>query len=82
MTHAINYDMASVINQALEQYGASLSPEGFIQRGDKTLSVSVAIHKNRIRFISANSGKLLASGPIERATVEKFVERFWFWTKT
>ena len=74
--------MTSVITQALEQYGASLSPEGFIQRGGKTLPVSVVVRKNRIRFISASSGKLLASGPLEGATVEWFVERFWFWTKS
>ena len=36
--------MPSVITLALEQYGASLSPEGFIQRGGKTLPVSVAVH--------------------------------------
>ena len=72
--------MTSVINQALELYGAALSPEGLIQRGGKTLPVSVAVRKNRIRFIST-SGKLLASGPLEGTTVEKFVEGFWFWTK-
>ena len=73
--------MTSVIDQALEQYGASLTPDGLIQRGGKTLPVAVSVRKNRIRFIST-SGKLLASGPLERATVEKFVEDFWFWTKT
>lgn len=73
--------MTSVINQALELYGATLSQEGLIQRGGKTLPVEVSVRKNRIRFISTTSGKLLASGPLEGATVEKFVEGFWFWTK-
>lgn len=72
--------MTSVVNQALELYGATLSPEGLIQRGGKTLPVTVSVRKNRIRFIST-SGKLLASGPLEGTTVEKFVEGFWFWTK-
>lgn len=72
--------MTLVITQALKPYGANLSPDGLIQRGGKTLPVAVSIRKNRIRFIST-SGNLLASGPLEANTVEKFVEGFWFWTK-
>ena len=72
--------MTSVINQALEQYGANLSPDGLIQRGGKTLLVEVSVRKNRIWFVSTR-GYLLASGPLEGTTVEKFVESFWFWTK-
>jgi len=70
-----------MINDALLQYSASLSPDGLIQRDGKTLPVFVKIAKNRLRFIST-SGNLLSSGPVDSKTVEKFVEDFWFWEKT
>jgi hypothetical protein len=71
----------SVIDVALRAYGAHLNDENFIVRNAKATGVRVVIKGKRIRIEMASS-ELLASGPISVETVERFVERFWFWTKT
>lgn len=68
----------SIVTDALARYGATLSTDGLIQRKGKTLSVAVSVAKGRIKFMST-SGNLLASGPINAATVSSFVEKFWIW---
>jgi len=77
-----------LISQALNQYGATLNSEKFIQRNGKTLQVKVDIKKNRVRFEMEGSNRfemvnstLLYSGPVNISTVEKFVENFWYWKK-
>ena len=65
---------------ALSAYDAHLADDGRIVRKGKTLGVVIKEKKNRLRFESV-SGSLLASGPVEPRTVERFVESFWFWTK-
>lgn len=65
---------------ALNAYDAHLAQDGRIVRKGKTLGVVITERKNRLRFESA-AGSLLASGPVEPRTVERFVESFWFWTK-
>jgi len=66
--------------QALSAYDAHLAEDGRIVRKGKTLGVVIKEQKNRLRIESV-AGSLLASGPIEPRTVERFVESFWFWTK-
>ena len=66
---------------ALQQYDAHLAEDGRIVRRGKTLGVVITEKKNRLRIESV-AGTLLASGPIEGRTVERFVESFWFWTKS
>lgn len=65
---------------ALKAYGAYLAEDGRIVRKGKTLGVVIKEQKNRLRIESV-AGTLLASGPIESRTVERFVESFWYWTK-
>lgn len=71
----------NVVANALTQYGATLGIGGQICRNDKSTGVMVRIARNRIRFESSSNGRLLASGPVSKSTVEKFVESFWFWSK-
>lgn len=70
-----------LVARALAAYGATIGEQGAIVRNGKTLAVSVEVRGKRIRFHSTENGRLLASGPIEAASVENFVESFWFWTK-
>ncbi|WP_140722470.1 hypothetical protein [Pseudomonas sp. Hp2] len=65
---------------ALTAYDAHLAEDGRIVRKGKTLGVIITERKNRLRIESV-AGSLLASGPVEPRTVERFVESFWFWTK-
>ncbi|EML7988730.1 hypothetical protein D7Y24_10300 [Stenotrophomonas maltophilia] len=65
---------------ALKAYGAHLAEDGRIVRKGKTLGVVIKEQKNCLRIESV-AGTLLASGPIEPRTVERFVESFWYWTK-
>lgn len=66
--------------QALTAYDAHLADDGRIVRKGKTLGVVITEKENRLRIESV-AGTLLASGPIEGKTVERFVESFWFWQK-
>jgi len=66
--------------QALSAYDAHLAEDGRIVRKGRTLGVVITEKGNRLRIESV-AGSLLASGPIEPRTVERFVESFWFWTK-
>ena len=66
--------------QALTAYDAHLADDGRIVRKGKTLGVVITEKKDRLRIESV-TGTLLASGPIEGKTVERFVESFWLWQK-
>ena len=66
--------------QALSAYDAHLADDGRVVRKGKTLGVVITEKKNRLRIESV-AGSLLASGPIEPRTVERFVESFWYWKK-
>lgn len=72
-------ELFSAINKVLAAYGASLTPEGFIQKGAKVLSVRVLFSKNKLQM--EGNGKLLATGPMTVDFVEGFVEKFWKWEK-
>lgn len=65
---------------ALSAYDAHLAEDDRIVRKGKPLGVTITEKNKRLRIESV-AGTLLASGPIAAATVERFVERFWFWEK-
>jgi len=44
------------------------------------LGVVITEKRNRLRIESV-AGTMLASGPVEPRTVERFVESYWYWTK-
>ena len=59
-----------MIPAALALYGASLTPDGYVTEGGKTLSVRAVVKGQRIRFEGA--GRLIMSGPIAADTVCAF----------
>lgn len=67
--------------EALVPYGAKLTEDDHIAKGDKVMSVKLEVKGGRLRVISGD--KLLASYPSSRLTkgVVDFVEKFWFWKK-
>lgn len=69
-----------LVQRTLETYGATLGEKGQIHRNGAPLPVLVIGRKRRIYFTSV-TGRTLASGPAEAATVETFVESFWFWKR-
>lgn len=66
---------------ALGAYDAHIAQDGRIVRKGTTFGVRIVESRKRLRIESV-AGTLLASGPIEARTVERFVESFWFWTKS
>ena len=66
---------------ALALYGAIVGEKGEICRGGKPVGVIVRIGRGRVRFVSAGTGHLVASGPVESRSVERFVESYWYWKK-
>lgn len=73
-------EQKAVVGAALAIYGAHLTEDGHIAKGDKTLSVRFEVRKGRLRAL-APDGHLLASFPSSRLAtgVADFVERFWYW---
>lgn len=73
----------SDISAALASYGARLDEDGQIisPTGHHT-GVRLTIKRGRLRAESAQTGRLIFSGPAHVAAVESFVEGFWYWTKT
>lgn len=71
-----------IINEALKEFGASLTEEGLIAKGNRVIpSIQVEVVKNRIRFVNRMNGDLVMSGPVSKRTVSTFVKKFWFWEK-
>lgn len=66
--------------EALSAYDAHLADDGRIVRKGKILGVVIKERKNCLRIESV-VGTLLASGPVEPRTVERFVESYWYWKK-
>lgn len=70
------------IIETLAAYGATLGSYGEIIRNGKSTGVTASIKGRRIRFCSLNTTQLVMSGPVTTRTVEKFVESFWYWSKS
>lgn len=69
------------IRAALAIYGAQLTEDDRIAKGDKVLSVRLDVKGGRLRALSGDN--VLASYPASRAAagVSDFVEKFWYWKK-
>jgi|WetSurMetagenome_2_1015567.scaffolds.fasta_scaffold174989_3 hypothetical protein len=76
------YEMArNMIEETLKLYGAGLTPAGNVitPRGLET-NVELVVHRGRLR--AEGEGQLLFSGPATPAAVCRFVENFWYWSKS
>ena len=67
--------------EALIPYGAQLTQDDHIAKGEKVMSVQLEVKGGRLRVVSG--GNLLASYPAARLAtgLSDFVEKFWFWKK-
>ena len=74
-------EQRAAIDEALRPYGARLTTDDLIAKGEKVLGVRVEVQKGRLRMVMASNGNLLASFPASRlaAGVADFVEKFWYW---
>ena len=70
----------AMVSATLAEYGANLTEDDFIQRGDKPSQIKVLAMRGRLRFESG-SGQRMAIGPIAAQAVRSFVESFWYWKK-
>lgn len=75
----MNTEQASLINRALEPFNASIDASGVIHKGPNPLPVRCTIKGRRLRFESASTADLRASGPVTADFVRGFVGRFWGW---
>jgi hypothetical protein len=77
---AMTAEQREAIVGALRRYGADLTTDGFITKGEKVGGVRPEVKKGRLRMISAD-GVVLATFPASRLAsgVAYFVERFWYW---
>lgn len=77
-TYCIGHTPIDIVREALKPYGATLTDDGFIAKNGPS-QIQVVVKGKRLRF--QGGAHLMASGPIAAATVERFVESFWFWKK-
>lgn len=68
---------------ALKPYGATItSADEIISRNGTQSGVFVNVRAKRLQFRNGGTGACLASGPVEPASVDRFVTRFWYWEKS
>lgn len=73
-----NYRMVS---EALKLYGATVTAaDEIVARNGTPSGVFVNVRGRRLQFRNGSTGACLASGPVEAATIDRFVTRFWYWT--
>ena len=71
-----------LVADAPKAYGATLTgADEIITRAGKESGVFVNVRGRRMQFRNGGTGACLASGPVEAASVERFVTRFWYWEK-
>ncbi|HSX23305.1 MAG TPA: hypothetical protein VLE97_11080 [Gaiellaceae bacterium] len=77
----LSAEQRAEIDAALGAYGARLTDDDRIAKGDKVMSVQIEGKGGRLKMVGA--GNVLASYPASRAGhgVSDFVEKFWFWKK-
>jgi hypothetical protein len=73
-------EQRSAVVAALRHYGADLTDDDHIKKGEKVLGVRVEVRKNRLRMVQP-TGDTLASYPAANigTGVADFVEKFWYW---
>jgi len=73
-------EQREVVNMALKEFGATLTEDNLIQKGNRVIpSVQVIVKGCRLRFESRATGDLVASVTISKSSVKKFVKKFWHW---
>ena len=77
----LSADQRAEIDAALGAYGARLTEDDRIAKGDKVMSVQVEAKGGRLKMVGG--GNVLSTYPASRASqgVSDFVEKFWFWRK-
>lgn len=77
----LSADQRAEIDASLAAYGARLTDDDRIAKGDKVMSVQIEAKGGRIKMVGG--GNVLASYPAARAGqgISDFVEKFWFWKK-
>ena len=77
----LSADQRAEINASLGAYGARLTDDDRIAKGDKVMSVQLEAKGGRLKMVGG--GNVLATYPAGRAGqgVSDFVEKFWFWRK-
>lgn len=77
----LNPEQRLVIIDTLIPYGAQLTEDNRIAKGEKVMSVQLEVKAGRLRVLGG--GNLLASYPAARLAkgVSDFVEKYWFWKK-
>ena len=76
-------EQKAMVREALAEYQATLT-EAFgqiVTRNGRYTNVAVSIKGRRLEFVSATTEARLMSGPIEAATVHRFVNKFWYWER-
>jgi len=77
----LSADQRAEIDASLGAYGARLTDDDRIAKGDKVMSVQLEAKGGRLKMVGG--GNVLATYPASRAGqgVSDFVEKFWFWKK-
>jgi hypothetical protein len=78
----LNAEQRLAIIEALVPYGARLTEDNRIAKGEKVMSVELSVKGKRLHVTSG--GTSLASYPASKLAngVSDFVEKFWFWKKS
>lgn len=71
------------IKATLQKYGGDLNESDIIlnKDGGSPTSIRVEVKARRLRFIDHKREALVMSGPVTIASVENFVENYWYWRK-
>lgn len=77
----LSADQRTEIDAVLASYGAHLTDDDRIAKGNKVMSVQLEAKGGRLKMVGG--GNVLASYPASRVGpgVSDFVEKFWFWKK-
>ena len=76
-------DNRRLVAKALEPYGATVTAaDEIVSRGGTESGVFVNVRARRLQFRDGETGRCLASGPVEAASIDRFVTRFWYWEKS
>jgi len=73
-------EQREAVNSGLIKFGASLTEDNLIQKGNRVIpGVLVLVKGRRLRFQNRMTGDLIASGPVSEAFAKSFVKKFWYW---
>ena len=76
-------DTHRLVAEALKPYGATVTAaDEIVARNGTPSGVFVNVRGRHLQFRNGGTGACLASGPVEAASVDRFVTRFWHWEKS